>query len=97
MGVAWTVTGVDSRGPPLIAGDDVYVVTRDGHMNVIGLRNGSTSCSIPTRRQFDRAGPSLAGNALIFASLEGDLIALPLEYLTRCDTAAVARALAPGN
>jgi outer membrane protein assembly factor BamB len=84
MRTLWTATEIDARGPVLLFQNRVYYVTGLGELRVHDARTGVLRCSVSVGRMYDRSGPALGHGALLFASLEGDLAAVPLRDLDEC-------------
>jgi outer membrane protein assembly factor BamB len=80
----WTAPAHNSRGPPLIAGDRVVLAGHDGVIEVRRLRDGIRTCLMQRKVGYDRAGPTLAGNIVIFANLQGEVEAIPIARLLGC-------------
>ncbi len=90
MRVRWSVDGGATRGPVLVADGGVYWASEDGELRVADVRTGVMRCRIPVAARFDRAGPTLGGGLLYFATLDAHVVAVPRGALDRCDTASVA-------
>jgi outer membrane protein assembly factor BamB len=82
----WQSAAHDSRGPPLITNDEVVVAGRDGIIETRDLRSGALKCRLHRNVGYDRAGPTLAGNAVIFANLNGEVEAMPITDLLACNS-----------
>jgi outer membrane protein assembly factor BamB len=90
----WSIDGGGARGPVLLGGDNLYLVSRDGNLRVHRALDGQLLCSIALPRHYDRGGPTLAGGSVLLASIEGDIVAVPKRQVDACDSAAV-RAVFP--
>ena len=83
--VLWTAGAHGARGSPLIVDDHVVVAGRDGVVELRELFRGSLKCEMERTVGYDRAGPALAGDRLIFADLNGMLEVVSLSHLLACD------------
>jgi len=76
------------RGPALVVDSTVIAVDRQGVIHVLGREDLAERCAIPTGEPADRAGPTLAGGALLLAGREGGgLYSIPVSDVLRCDAA----------
>lgn len=82
--VRWTAGSHDARGPPLLLGDAVVVAGRDGLTEIRALDDGTLRCVMERTNGYDRGGPTLAGDLVIFASLGGEVEAVPRDDLLEC-------------
>jgi outer membrane protein assembly factor BamB len=80
----WRRPAAHTRGSPLMKDGRVYWLGRDGEFFVLNAGDGSVACSTKLPEHFDRGGPTLAGDAMLFASVERTLTAVPLADANRC-------------
>ncbi len=62
----------------------VVFAGRDGVITVRSMLDGTLRCSVHRRIGWDRAGPAIAGDLLIFADLNGEIEAIPTADLLAC-------------
>ena len=82
--VRWAAGAHAARGPVLIHAGRVFLAGRDGMVETRMLDDGELRCSVKMPDGFDRAGPVLAGQLLIFASLKGRIDAVPVDRMLDC-------------
>lgn len=82
--VHWVGNGGASRGPPLVVNDRIILATRAGAVRVLDLATGRQLCQRVGGPRYDRTGPTLAGDLVIFASRFGDVDAMPLADVLTC-------------
>ncbi len=73
------------RGPALVVDTTVIAVDRHGVIHVLSVDDLRERCSLPTGEPADRAGPALAGGALLHAGREGGLYSIPVSEVLRCN------------
>lgn len=73
------------RGPALVVDTTVIAVDRQGLIHVLSVGDLQERCAIPTGELADRAGPTVAGEALLHADRDGGLYSIPLRDVLRCD------------
>ncbi len=82
--VHWASGANGARAAPLILGDRVLTAGRNGVIEMRKLADGSLTCAIRRRVGWDRAGPAVAGDLVIFANLDGEIEAIPTRELLEC-------------
>lgn len=82
--VRWVAGAHGARGPASIVDGRAVVAGRDGVIEVRDVDRGSLACTIRRKVGWDRAGPTLAGNMLIFADLNGGVEAMPKDAVLGC-------------
>ncbi len=82
--VKWTAGGHRARGAPLVVDGTVLVAGRDGVIETRDLQTGALVCAVRHPIGFDRAGPARAGNTLVFAALDGTVLARSLPPFLEC-------------
>ncbi len=81
----WQASALASRGPPLVENGEVVLTGRDGEIEIRELLTGRLKCRMRRSVGYDRAGPTLAGNAVILANLAGEVEGMPLDALRSCN------------
>lgn len=82
--VRWTLSGRGTRGPLLLHDGLVIHAGRDGGIESRDIATGALRCRVKLGVGFDRAGPTIAGDALYVADVEGGVHAIPAALVTRC-------------
>lgn len=82
--IRWSAGAHRARGPVLVTDDLVLVAGRDGITEIHDLDDGAVRCVMERESGYDRGGPTLAGDLVIFASLDGEVEAVPLDSLRLC-------------
>lgn len=85
----WAQNTGASRGPAAYSGGRLFLTLHGGELRVVNSETGKTECSVPTKTDFDRAGPAVADSSLLFGSLAGVVYSMPLSTMQGCDTQAV--------
>ena len=92
----WTAGARGARGAPLVVDDRIILAGHDGVIDVRDLTSGALICALHRTIGYDRAGPTLAGNLVIFANLQGMVEAIPKEDVLHCkESSSPATAAAP--
>ena len=84
----WTADAHGSRGPPLLSGDVVLHAGRDGVIQARDLVTGRLRCQQRRQASYDRAGPLLVGDRVIFTEVNGFVESMPLSAVD-CSSSAV--------
>ena len=84
----WTAGAHGSRGPPLLSGDVVIHAGRDGVIQTRALATGRLLCQLQRQASYDRAGPLLVGDRVIFTEVNGFVESTPLSTVD-CSSSAV--------
>ncbi len=80
----WTAPGHGSRGAPLVIGEHLLLTGADGWIEVRKLMTGSLECKTHTKVGYDRAGPTMAGELVVFADIGGNIESFRREDVLRC-------------
>jgi outer membrane protein assembly factor BamB len=84
--IRWTLGGRGTRGPLLLHDGLVIHAGRDGGIESRDIATGALRCRVQLPVGFDRAGPTIAGDVLYVADVEGGVHAMPAALVTRCTT-----------
>ncbi len=87
--VLWVAPARGSRGPPLLLEGVAVNSGHDGTTDIRDLVTGQLRCSITRKVGYDRSGPTVAGDMVLLADVKGDIEAIPMTALTRCDPTVV--------
>jgi hypothetical protein len=73
------------RGPVMLLDSAVVVADRAGTVSLLRQSDGGLACSMKLDAGFDRAGPARVGRTAYFASMHGNVLAVPISRLARCE------------
>ncbi|MEQ1690342.1 MAG: PQQ-binding-like beta-propeller repeat protein [Gemmatimonas sp.] len=88
----WTADAHESRGPPLLLDDMTVNAGHDGTIDVRETTTGQLRCTMTRKGGYDRSGPTVAGDLVLFPGLDGELEAIPKSALLACDASRLTRA-----